>query len=235
MDKRCKVVLLPTNEKATFGDIILTPDTNKLLIFEHQRCTEVIQHLYITSDDKIKDGDWYDDSYGNIRQAITIKTEYSIAHKKMVINVYYGENINSYHTLHEQMRKIIATTDDSLTIKRSTKSEYCNNSEDIECHLPQPSQSFIQKYVDEYNKGNQIVDVLVEYEAIGNWRHAEFVHTRDIPKVNPKDNTITIRRVKDSWNREEVIELLQEMNSSVPNLYSQMDDKEFDEWIEENL
>ena len=65
--------------------------------------------------------------------------------------------------------------------------------------LPKPSQSFIEKYIEKYNKGEQITDVLVEYWA----------HTEEHPqlKINPKDNTITIKPVKDSWNREEVVQL----------------------------
>lgn len=47
--------MLPSDEKAHFGDIILTPDTKNLLIFQHQNCTEVAQHLYITSDEEIKE------------------------------------------------------------------------------------------------------------------------------------------------------------------------------------
>ena len=63
-----------------------------------------------------------------------------------------------------------------------------------------------QKYIDEYNRGNKIEWVSVEYEPIGNWRHGEFVYTRDIPKVD-KNNYITITKIKDSWNKEEVEKL----------------------------
>ena len=50
-------------------------------------------------------------------------------------------------------------------------------------------------------------------------------------KINLKDNTITIKKVKDSWNREEVENLI----------YSAMKDRcyttvaEWQKWIEENL
>ena len=82
-------------------------------------------------------------------------------------------------------KKIIATTDVSLG-------------------LPQPSEQFIQKYIEEYNKGNIITDVLVEYEYLLNDMGV-------IPywclKINPKDNTITIRKVKENYTKEEVISL----------------------------
>jgi len=184
--------MLPSNEKA--APILSYLNDKSIQYFPGENWSNgdlTKRHLYITSDDEIKEGDWYDDSYGNIRQVTTIKTEYSIAHRKMVTNVYYGKNknINSYHTLHEQMKKIIATTNISLTKPKSFKygnmimedingdgSYYFAKDTVVEFGkprsffinlgllLPQPSKSFIEKYVEEYNKGNQIVDVLVEYE-----------------------------------------------------------------------
>ena len=117
-------------------------------------------------------------------------------------------------------REVLATTDESL-------------------NLPQPSQQFIEKFVEEYNRGNIITDVLVEYELISNEEY--FGNTvnpdDDVPyfderlKINHKDSTITIKKVKDSWNREEVENLI----------YTAMKDRcyttiaEWKKWIEENL
>ena len=114
--------------------------------------------------------------------------------------------------------KIIATTDISLV------KEY---------NLPEPSQSFIQKYIEEYNKGNTITDVLVEYE-FDNEGHTDNPgwHNQKL-KVNSKDNTITIKKVKDSWNKEEVIKLLFKCKD-----FLQRYNKEsisFDKWVKENL
>ena len=99
---------------------------------------------------------------------------------------------------------------------------------DISLKLPQPSQQFIEKYIESYNKGEIITDVLVEY-------HGSFGHydgdTWYAPKVNPKDNTITIKKLKDSWNREEVIKLLNILNNTL-NIGS---DLTLEQWIEENL
>ena len=78
--------------------------------------------------------------------------------------------------------KIIATTDISLV------KEY---------NLPQPSQQFIQKYIEEYNKGNIITDVLVEYESDFNscFCTKDICNGNNCPKklkVNPKDNSLNI-------------------------------------------
>ena len=53
-------------------------------------------------------------------------------------------------------------------------------------------------------------------------------------KVNPKDNTITIKKVKDSWNREEVIELISDWTRMKSGLNINLPDN-FDNWIETNL
>ena len=149
-------------------------------------------------------------------------------------------------------REVLATTDTSLLIDT-----YINQGDTVigdliikrnsdyttglkgRINLPQPSQQFIQKFVEEYNKGNIITDVLVEYELISNEEY--FGNTvnpdDDVPyfderlKINPKDNTITIKKVKDSYTKEEVENLI----------YTAMKDRcyttiaEWKKWIEENL
>jgi hypothetical protein len=77
---------------------------------------------------------------------------------------------------------------------------------------------------------------MVEYEehCCGNVSDDESFCNNDCSilklKVNPKDNTITITKVKDSWSKEEVIKLItkaiDECDGS--NLQSK-------KWIEENL
>ena len=90
-------------------------------------------------------------------------------------------------------KKIIATTDVSLG-------------------LPEPSKQFIQKYIEEYNKGNIITNVLVEYEYLLNDMGV-------IPywclKINPKDNTITIRKVKENYTKEELAQILEKFISFI--------------------
>lgn len=60
------------------------------------------------------------------------------------------------------------------------------------------------------------------------------VHTPDFSdelKVNPKDNTITIKKVKDSWSRDEVRHLMTQ--SYLRGIDRELDD--FNKLIEENL
>ena len=111
--------------------------------------------------------------------------------------------------LFETEKKIIATT----TYLKSTKwHSTCFSGEEIYEPLPQPSQEFIDVFVREYNKGNIITEVMVEYESYCNCKIENNVKQCNLsccnylPKINPKDNTITIRKIKDSWTKEEVTE-----------------------------
>ncbi len=151
------------------------------------------QHLYFLSDEEIKEGDW----------------KYSYTDKKV------SKQDGGF--TYEGDKKIIATTDSSLTKLKTSEyhTGYC-------IYLPQPSTAFLEVFVTEYNKGNQIKEVLVEYEGVcsncGEY-HKESIlcsyqgeYASQIApfrlKVNSKDNTITIKKVKDSWNREELESLL---------------------------
>ena len=91
-------------------------------------------------------------------------------------------------------REVLATTDETLYLT------FNNGKTDLKFVLPQPSQQFIQKYIEEYNKGNIITNVLVEYELISNEEY--FGNTvnpdNDVPyfdeklKINPKDKSLNI-------------------------------------------
>lgn len=218
--KRAKVIMLPTQYNNT--QLTLSLGIGEFIgstIPKGDLCTSSSkggsnafrpQHLYIISDDEIKEGDWiYEPEFNTISKA------------------KYNHDI-----LGDKFKKIIATTDTSLTVKGKLTGigNWYNP-------LPQPSQQSITKYIESYNKGEVITDVLVEYEYIKT--PDQVFYSNDVPygynklKVNPKDNTITSKKLKDNWNREEVIDIL--------NLYSHYVWKtscnkiELDNWITENL
>jgi hypothetical protein len=207
MFKRSKVVMLPTNEKAT--EIGMYKDTKRLVY--NQRGKDIprgeMQHLYILSDDEIKTGDWY----------ITLTNDICKCGNKTNFT--------------PKGKKLIATTDESLS-------------------LPKPSQAFIEKYVKKYNEGKPITDVLVEYEKLAlygtvllpcsphnNESNSDMSIYSDYLKVS-SDNTITIKKVKDSWNRDEVETLLYEVISLWRHPHDSALYKSKDylgKWIEKNL
>lgn len=175
MFEKCKVVMLPTNQKTS---IFLSKRDNRLHYWFKGNTPNNVdnyQHLYILSHSKIKKGDWCImlDDLGNV---FSSKPQQ-----------FLGEKEN--HSLNNNLRKIIATTD--------TLSDYKAGIE-AGLFLPQSSESFIKEYVEEYNKGNVITKVVVEYEK---------QCTELKPKIN-EDNTINIKQIKNSWSREEVLNLL---------------------------
>lgn len=227
MFKKATVVMLPTSQKANG----LWWSGHKLYI----KCPEdhsrgEINHLYILSDDEIKEGDWC----------------YGLLHGDSQIFQYrnkHGELLTA--------RKIIATTDISLKLKEHCT---CSESEAIYCGypkieglcqqlLPQLSQSFIEKYIEEYNKGDIITDVLVEYY----WEPFSGIEQLPAKLKVSKNNTITIRVVKNSWTRGDVEGLLRKFADHVDELYRKYTPNNIEafnalygyqgktKWLEENL
>ena len=244
MFKRCKVVPLSTNQKSSISFVFNTA-YKKILSFKDSFSDNITfgeyVYLYILSNDKIKESDWCYVKWG---VDINGKDLFKVAQctKIGALGIHYFDEISMCWGSHElNAMKIIATTDTSLII---------GVPQFIKGYLPQPSQSFIEKYVTEYNKGNVITDVLVEYEnnydlcyytpaggieccdKIDNWQL----------KVS-KDNTITIKKVKDSWSREEVVTLCLKMQHEYPKFVQEScyipNMREIAEWtnnwISENL
>lgn len=115
MKKRAKVHPLPTNKESRIGirtnfDTPLTKvGEMAYLPFEHDKDKDwEYKHLYITTDDEIKEGDWVYDAY--IKQPVQLTEElFKIKHTKMY-------------------SKIIATTDFESTLPQPSKEfieEYC--------------------------------------------------------------------------------------------------------------
>lgn len=212
MYRKCKVVMLPTNEKAL---IYKFNETNKLIVSHHpnQKDEATPQHLYILSDDEIKNGD----------HVCPVNYQGIWVFQKAPCPMPYWGNDKA-------CKKIIASTNSSLSVEihypiaegRAWKK------------LPQPSQSFIDKYVSEYNKGNIITDVMVEYFSNSDTGN-NVVEWNEL-KVNPKDNTITTKKLKDSWTKDEVINLIRSFRNDILIKVSEGKVSDFTEkWIETNL
>lgn len=259
MLKKREVVMLPTNEKANQfdsykkGDLYLKSTTLGSVLdiakrdldcedIEHIRffndCSVIGQHLYILSDEEIKEGDWY---YTPIKRSI----EQCV--KKILVIKDVKNDI--------QQLKIIATTDSSLFTEIENQCDGCKanlplrgnihidgQSMGMACskrryrdYLPKPSIGFINEFIVCYNAGTPITHVMVEYEEckpgmckINNMTCGHSGCSKPFLKINPKDNTITIRKMKDTWTREEVIALCKSARDSVGVI-------EFEKWVNQNL
>lgn len=194
------------------------------------------QHLYVTYNDEIKEGDFVIVTLDNFHLAKILKID--VVNNMFVVELFdfNGAKIRVFKS---EIKKIIATTDNIQVADYDNYHLDYNPSK----HLPEPSQSFIEKYIKEYNKGNVITDVLVEYERTylgkskigvapsGQPTYINEGYSDWFLKVNPKDNTINIKPTKTGWNRNEVIELIHQYSTDI-HLY---DPEYCDKWIEKNL
>ena len=256
---KCGMVMLNANQESelclsfkenSFGNL-----TDKKLVKIDSACYNLsnikTQHLYITSNEEIKESDLFYNTFDDKIQKCTKHQLHDGKFAKLRVYVEGGDYNESI------CKKIIATTDTSLG-------------------LPQPSQQFIEKYIEEYNKGNIITEVLVEVEEkyiesklsyisaggmvgfdkcelknkrIGSVSCGECEnYIQDFGnyitcKKGKKEyklkldshNQITIRKQKDSWTREEVIALCRRAYLYGEQGALNLHDGTFKEWIEENL
>lgn len=247
-----QVVMLPTNEKSLNSVFSLRSDKPYLMseqnspfkarIYDTKDLYHTYFNLYIISDDEIKLFDWVYNNKENIVEQITSKTQ--------LIFVLEENKEN------QTFKKIIATTDTLLKIGINGNRGNLLPDVSFDINLPQPSKQFIEKYIEEYNKGNIITDVLVEYEDIiynpekeREYQSNDRINLEDCDKqfrlkINPKDNTITIKKVKDSYTREEHISNIKkfslELGSKIHCFLKEdgtlsISIQDVNKWIEENL
>lgn len=223
------------------------------------------QHIYITSDEEIKEGDWY--LYKRSFLDGTVKTQEQYDNADWLLKKCDNKEETSY-TKRAQFGKnsensiagcykIIATTDESLTIGEE---DSWKNRKDIlyPNKLPQIPTDFIKLYVEEYNKGNVIDKVLVEYQKY--FKPGEVIYEL---KLN-SDNTINISLPEETildelrknddvkhylreqcelangkmYSREEVVEILhtyQEEHATNSQPVNKLLHNRVEEWIKENL
>jgi hypothetical protein len=157
-----KVVPIKSNKYADVGaKNWYLPNTKKLILDNY------LADIYITSNEEIKEGDWYyNERLNKVFQAIA-KSGYNTTDKEF---------------------KIIASTDLSL-------------------ELPQLSKEFIEKFIESYNNGNPIVDVLVEHSPKdccgGHIKSTCSEKNNCANKIQlkiSKDNTITIKKKEETWD-----------------------------------
>ena len=215
MQKECNVVMSATDN----SELYLKPGeklelTSNRPQYGIKNLNFTPQHLYITSDDEIKEGDccYKHDLKGNVFKWI-----------------------NTTNPWYKDAKKIIATTDESLHEIPNSIPGF--NFPD-KLGLPKLSQEFIELFIKHYNTGNPITKVMVEYE-FDNESHINNpgYHNQKL-LINP-DNTINIKTIKDSWSRDEVAALMNraiDMGYNHCKLKGQVTSRDsFNKWIEQNL
>lgn len=175
-----------------------------IVLIDGKKC-----HLYITTYEDIKKGDW----------CIKYKCNNHGIHLVDDIIMSFVDEASS-----KWRRKIIATTDTKLWQKAQ------HSEGNVRISLPQPSKEFIE----EYCRGGAIDEVLVELEEYGDEIGCDPAYF-GLPSHRLKvgsDNTITIHSTKDSWNREEVSNLIKLFAN---NYQYASNDIGYNKWIKENL
>lgn len=210
MKKKCQVVMFATEKNNYIGNIIQRPSDKRLAIINvlttEDKQEYINQHLYITSSDKIKEGDWYYDS-GDVN----------------FICKGFKHTTNNYNRL-----KIIATTDPELHTSDVSKIGF----------------SFIDDYITEYNKGNVIKEVNVDYEELylypdGNLSKVSRLAPNAIPINKPKlrlNNTIIINRLQEVFTKEDMMKALKfnPYECENGNILGKKSDSELEIWFEQN-
>lgn len=207
LKEKAKVIILPTKEpslgcisnQVTIGRYYDIVDKAHLIVNPISNPTFKYYHLYILSDEEIKEDDY-------------------IIHKYHKNKILKAKDVLTNGWV--DWLKIIATTNTSLRIEASYKKGLTIQNTTF---LPQPSQGFIEKYIKEYNKGNIITEVLVIYHFIGGingmFKSKELL-------IDDK-NTITIHPIKTSWSREEVEDMYSII--TFPEVQEYMEEDWFDE------
>ena len=238
--KECNVVMVSTENKTRLysykGDLAFSNDYEKV---EDEDFTN--QHLYITSDDEIKEGDWCFYESKNLEDILDNDMVFQAGKESRCIQ-YNKETINcSFNTwlYKEECKKIIATTD-KLKIGEDIQEDLTPEGQvwdtrSYPIYLPQPSQSFIK----EYCELGGIDKVLVEYKK-GRCTHNS-CYTPECKNLcyiikTDSHNTITIKEVKEKmYSESKVIDLLHLAMATASAYGMKMSQANADSWIKENL
>lgn len=236
MKKKCDIIMLPTDKvsKILIEDRVLKFNPSGIEVGGNVK----YQHIYILSDEDIKEGDWVmfynspskvlevNNTHAKIETKSKINELDLESIKRMVGNttLKVGDDTKMTHSFSiKQLPKIIASTDTLLQrkeiIDRDEIGNIYNNT-----YLPRPSNEFLQKYCElggVYEVFVDCYDIDVVDENTG--------YVIEKPIKVASDNTIIIHLIKDSWNREEVRALLIRLHEQSPDRW------ELNNWIQENL
>lgn len=197
MKKKCKIIMLPTEKESNlyyskprdeyFETINLSDEEMFCMDWTNDHKP---QHLYLISDDEIKEGDWYIDDTDTVRQSITSDKD--------------------YWRRRPDYKKIIASTDSEL----SPIEDYGYAKAKI--LFPQIPESFIKGFV---KANGKIDEVVVEYQVRKQFEDEEDATYGPIHELKLTDNNeVIISMVEEKmYSREEVEEIVYNATKEVPN------------------
>lgn len=177
-------------------------------------------HLYLVSDEEIKEGDWFIINKSELHQCLKL----SDGQETIVFNKN-GDNVGIPR---KNCKKIIATTDKSLHAIKFKDTPLEAPSKGLKGIAVIPD-SFIKAFVESQGA---IKEVLVEYEPTEQFDEATSVGVYKL-KLR-EDNTVIINPAK-TYTREEVIKFISIYKSKISKSCEIFDTSDADKWIEQNL
>lgn len=213
--KECKVVMLPTNEKSHIYHVV-NVDKLRYVTGIHKEDLEQFpnqsntqnQHLYILSDDEIKEGDYLISITGNILKC-------NNPHRKEI-------------QLHS-IGKIIATTDSFLNLPQPSQAfikKYCESNSEIKEVMVEYVNKYFSSGANE-SKWHECTKEAYELIEKDYW----FDTKKEIEIKTNSKNEVSISPVKSSWTKEEVYDLVNKFSFK----YTKLTSRETILWLEENL
>jgi len=239
---KAKVHLLATdNDNPTQVSIMRLPQKNKLYSHvaggEFRRGLQMghqPQHLYFTTDEEIKEGDFFISTNKNTEsQGVIMKCAGVNAHNEVFTKKgQAGER--GWHR--SNVRKIVATTNPDLWIKKE-KGKIQGSVHDfnfIDLSIPKIDIPFIEAYIKAYNECNPITKVLLEVGSITNTRNHTEKYQVEFLKIKP-NGSVVVHPVKERmYTRAELKAAL--AKSYNDRTLAIAEEREFNlkEWFEEN-
>lgn len=182
--KTHKIIMLPTEKSR----LIYIGNFKKLHYMDYVPIgldnDEIAQHLYIISDEQIKEGDWYINRFNQIHQASDI-------------NLTSQEEWNT-------CKKIVATTD-NLQLNQDLTKCVADLVIENKVFLSQLPDSFISVYIKAYNEGKPITEIDLEmeqkYHIRGNNEYKDYLTRKEekhcewkkITRIKTReDNTVIV-------------------------------------------
>ncbi|HWY09696.1 MAG TPA: hypothetical protein VN026_00150 [Bacteroidia bacterium] len=226
MTKKHEIVLVKSKPDSSIDQIIyLSGRVKPCLSFGninddfHNADDAKPQDLYVVSGEEVKVDDW----------GIGYATGFKGKGAKHFLFKHDDSKMAKLNAICAGNRKVIATTTE-LEVKEK---RYLIPDEPFEYfELPKLPQDFIEKYIKEWNDGNVIKEVLLEYESNVLMEDGDDLSEMWQLKLNP-DNTVIVHLVTEEkkYTRTEVKALFDKATYELSAMYSK---EEKDKWFNKN-
>ncbi len=226
MEKKHQIIMLPSDRgRLPENGVVYITHDNVLINRSSENAKFIFkdceyQHLYIISDEEIKEGDWF------------YIPNQMIGFEHICNKFKDKKTLDSIYT-----KKIIATTNPELTF--FPEEDYHGR---IKKMLPKFPTDFIEKYVKEWNKGNVIKEVMLEYDKF-DWTENSGSGAKCMSEYQIKlnsNNTVIIHPIEEKeYTKEIVLNIFLEgirkgHDDSTENIYLSRSMKNARKWFEEN-